>query len=254
MINGYARNDGVSFGNDKYSVHFSMEKNSSYKVNISKNLSEKVKTIGVFKRFLHKTPFIRGVMVQMEQSKGYTLMFLVLFIWDILKMFNLEEDLEKSDIFNLITICIVVVMSLYSVIFIFRKILINLKSTLQFHGAEHKVINTYLEGLELNFQNVKKASRISRWCGTELMVFFFILFVLTFFLKYDSIRFLIAFSIAFEIFNLKDEDKIPVLRVLFKLGYFCQEKIFTKEPLNEQLEASIESFKMLLEAEKEDIK
>jgi len=253
MINGNARNDGVRFGSDKYSVHFSMEKNLSYKVHISKNLSEKVKTVGTFKRFLHKIPFIRGIMVQMEQSKGYTLMLLVLFTWDILRMFNMEEDLENSDIFNVVIIAIVVLMVLYTVMFIFRKILLNYKTTLQFHGAEHKVINTYLEGLDLNFENVKKASRVSRWCGTELMVFYFVLFVMTFFLKYDSIRFLLAFSVAFEIFNLKDEDKIPVLRVLFKLGYFCQERIFTKEPLNEQLEASIESFKMLLEAEKEEI-
>lgn len=254
MINGNARNNGVSFSRSKYSVHFSMEKDLSYKVHISENLSGKVKAVGAFRRFLYKIPFIRGIVMQMEQNKAFSLMLLIVLIWDIVNIFGVEEGLENSDGFYYITLVIVVLMLAYSLVYLFKKVLFNLKSTLQFHGAEHKVINAYLNGSELSFENVKNASRVSRWCGTELMVFFLVLFVLcSFVLKYDSLIFLISFSVAYEIFNLKNGDELPVLNILFKLGYFCQEKIVTREPSKEQLEASIESFKMLLKAEREGI-
>ncbi len=253
MINGNARNDGVFFGSDNYSVHFSMEKDLSYKVHVLKNISKKVKTIGVFKSFLYKIPFIRGVVVQFEQNKAYSIMFLAIFILDIINIFGKEESFENNDTLFYGILIILVPMILYSLIYLFKKVLFKLKNTLQFHGAEHKVINAYKKHRNLNFEDVKNASRISRWCGTELSVFFIIFFAaFSLFLKYDSIKFLISFSFAYEIFNLKNGEKLPILSILFKFGYYCQEKLFTKEPTDEQLKASIDAFKMLLEAERKD--
>lgn len=255
MINGNARNDGIHFGSNKYSVYFEMGKDSKYEVHISENVSNKVKTVGSIKKFLYKVPFIRGIIAQIAVNRAFGFMIFALFILDILNMIGFEESYGKHDEFDLIKIFVMILVIVITSVYIFKKVLFNLKKTLQFHGAEHKVINTYLKNEDLSFENVKKASRVSRWCGTELAVFLTIFFtIVSLFVHYESMIFLISFSISYEVFNLKNGDKLPVLAVLFKLGYFCQERFFTKEPTDEQLTASLDSFKLLLKAEHGDFK
>ena len=67
--------------------------------------------------------------------------------------------------------------------------------------------------------------------------------------NYQSIKLIGAFVLAYEVFDLKNGDKIPVLKLFFKLGHWCQQRLFTKEPTDIQLIASIETINKLIELE-----
>jgi len=67
--------------------------------------------------------------------------------------------------------------------------------------------------------------------------------------NYQSIKLIGAFVLAYEVFDLKNGDKIPVLRLFFKLGHWCQQRLFTREPTDGQLTASIETIKTLIDLE-----
>ena len=51
--------------------------------------------------------------------------------------------------------------------------------SLKYHGAEHKVINTFLSGDPLILQTAKRHSRLAFRCGTTLATFFILLELLT---------------------------------------------------------------------------
>lgn len=62
----------------------------------------------------------------------------------------------------------------------------DIRRTFQYHGAEHKCINCIESGHELNVDNVMKASKEHRRCGTSFI--FFVLFIsIIFFIILDVI-------------------------------------------------------------------
>jgi uncharacterized protein YqhQ len=75
--------------------------------------------------------------------------------------------------------------------------------------------------------------------------------LLVFFIDYVIFRFILSFILAYELFDLENGDKIPVINLFFKAGYWCQEKLFTKEPIDNQLAAAIDTAKKLMELEEE---
>ena len=256
MVSGNARNDGVNFSGEKYAVHFTMKKGSDDKINVIKDIHSKKSFMNPVIYYLHTVPFIRGIIVQFELNKIFFIMILFMLIWDLTNLFGFGENIASFgnlDIFYLIILAIMVLITAYSLIYLFKRVLFKLKSTLEYHGAEHKILNAYEKSTKIDFDAVKKASRISRWCGTELTVFFFLLYaLLSIFIHYESIVFLVSFSMAYEIFILRKGDKIPVISLLFKLGYFCQRAFFTREPSDDKLQAALDSFNVLLKAENED--
>jgi uncharacterized protein YqhQ len=54
----------------------------------------------------------------------------------------------------------------------------NIRRVFQYHGAEHKAINTFESGLELTLENARKSSRIHPRCGTN---FIFIVLIVSIF-------------------------------------------------------------------------
>ena len=124
------------------------------------------------------------------------------------------------------------------------------KLLLQYHGAEHKVINGFEDGAELTPEGLQSYPTIHIRCGTTifalalLLLFFLYLplqglaFPLSLFCK--TLLFPLALPIAFELiyFALTDE------RFYFLLipGLLLQ-RITTKQPNKEQLEVAIAALK-----------
>ena len=54
----------------------------------------------------------------------------------------------------------------------------RVRRVFMFHGAEHKVINAYENGVALTLENVKLASRIHNRCGTNFVLIVIILSVI----------------------------------------------------------------------------
>jgi uncharacterized protein YqhQ len=131
----------------------------------------------------------------------------------------------------------------------------------QYHGAEHKVINTYESGKELTIKNVQAHSRLHYRCGSSFILFTVIIgMFLYFFFPTDSlwIRILtrialipFVLGISFEVLQLTNKLRdVPVLKYLGYPGLWLQ-LLTTKEPNDDQVEVAILSFNRLLKKEKE---
>ena len=142
----------------------------------------------------------------------------------------------------------------------------DVKRVFQYHGAEHKTINTYESGAELTPENAKKHSRIHPRCGTSFLVFVIILSVFVFsafaplfqgFLMRIVSRIVlipVIASIAYEI--LKLSAKYPK-NILFKAIAFpglATQYLTTSEPDLDMLEVGIAALKASLKGTQWEIK
>ncbi len=136
-----------------------------------------------------------------------------------------------------------------------------IKRVFQYHGAEHKVINTYESGAELTVANVQAHSRLHYRCGSSFILFTVIVGMFIYLLVPTSPLWLrivdrlllipVVLGIAFEILQFTNKLRdIPVLKYLGIPGLWLQ-LLTTKEPNDEQVEVAILSFKELLRREEE---
>ncbi|MDF2903736.1 MAG: hypothetical protein K0S25_1374 [Bacillus sp. (in: firmicutes)] len=136
-----------------------------------------------------------------------------------------------------------------------------IKRVFQYHGAEHKVINTFENGLELTVTNVQSQPRLHYRCGSSFILFtviigvFIYMFVPTDPLWYRLVNRValipVVLGISFEVLQLTNKVRsLPVLKWLGLPGLWLQ-MLTTKEPNDEQVEVAILSFQELLKREKE---
>ena len=134
-----------------------------------------------------------------------------------------------------------------------------IRRVFQYHGAEHKVINTYESGLPLTVKNVQSQSRLHYRCGSSFILFTVIVGVgIYLFLPFDSLmeRILqrvvfipVVLGVSFEVLQLTNRFRnIPVLKWLGYPGLALQ-LLTTKEPNDEQTEVAIASFEEMLTRE-----
>ncbi|MGM9987099.1 MAG: DUF1385 domain-containing protein [Bacillaceae bacterium] len=134
-----------------------------------------------------------------------------------------------------------------------------IKRLFQYHGAEHKVINCFENGLPLTVENVQKQSRLHYRCGSSFILFtvivgFFIYMLIPvgpLMMRVISRILLIpvVLGVSFEVLQLTNYVRnIPILRYLGYPGLWLQ-LLTTKEPLDEQVEVAIASFEHLRKLE-----
>ena len=134
-----------------------------------------------------------------------------------------------------------------------------IKRVFQYHGAEHKVINTFENGLALTVENVRSQSRLHYRCGSSFILFTVIVSVLIYTLVptdplwlrlTDRILLIpVVLGTSFEVLQLTNKVRhIPVLKYLGYPGLWLQ-LLTTKEPDDKQIEVAISSFQALLELE-----
>ncbi len=136
-----------------------------------------------------------------------------------------------------------------------------IKRVFQYHGAEHKVINTYESGVELTVANVQAHSRLHYRCGSSFILFTVFVGIFVYMLVPTSPLWLrivdrlllipVVLGISFEILQFTNKLRdVPVLKYLGLPGLWLQ-LFTTKEPNDEQVEVAILSFKELLRREEE---
>ncbi len=136
----------------------------------------------------------------------------------------------------------------------------SLKRVFEYHGAEHKSIYTYENGLELTPKNAKKQSRFHPRCGTSFIITVFIISIIvhTFIPKQDSVtmNFLLRVAvlpliagISYEFLKWSAKTKENILvKMLIAPGLWFQ-RLTTKEPDEKQLEVALASLNKALEME-----
>ena len=130
------------------------------------------------------------------------------------------------------------------------------KRILQYHGAEHKAINTYEAGVTLNVANVKGYSRLHPRCGTS---FIFIVVIVSIFifsimpnlgfaarLAYRLLLIPVIGAISYELLKLSGKYKNSiVMRALTYPGLIFQ-RLTTKEPDNDMMEVAVKAVEKVL--------
>ena len=131
----------------------------------------------------------------------------------------------------------------------------DVRRVYMYHGAEHKTITCYEQGMELTVSNVRKCNRIHDRCGTTfifiVMVVSIVVFSLLSALGVDGampvkiisrlIFIPIVAGISYEILKGLAKFDNLLVRIIKAPGLFLQ-KFTTREPSDEMIEVAITSF------------
>jgi uncharacterized protein YqhQ len=154
-------------------------------------------------------------------------------------IFNIAEALIRLTMF-------IIYLGLISLWGEFRRIL-------QYHGAEHKAINAYEAGVNLEITNVKKFSRLHPRCGTSFLFIVLILSIVLFSLIPSSDYFIrlgyrillipIISSISYELLKLSAKYQNSIIVKFFTAPGLAFQLLTTKEPNDDMLEVSVKALK-----------
>lgn len=145
---------------------------------------------------------------------------------------------------------IILVLAFFIMIRLFFYLVLGLQS-LKYHGAEHKVINTFLSGAPLTLHAAQQHSRFAFRCGTTLATFFILLqfiipenFYYLFFSFFGStggslVIFFLVLGFAYETLSiLSKQRKNKLLSWLTSL--LCKMQVLTtQEPSLAELEVAL---------------
>jgi len=125
------------------------------------------------------------------------------------------------------------------------------KRILQYHGAEHKTINTHEAGVELNVVNVKKFSRLHPRCGTSFIFIVMIISILLFSimpnlgfaarLAYRVLLIPVIAAISYELLKLSDKYKGSIIMRILTMPGLAFQRLTTREPSDDMIEVAIKA-------------
>lgn len=131
----------------------------------------------------------------------------------------------------------------------------DIKTLFRYHGAEHKSIHCFENGLELTPENAAGFYTLHPRCGTSFMVFVLIISLLLFsFLGWPDLFWRIASRIllipviaglSYELLKWAGRSDSKIVKLLSWPGLMLQ-KLTTDEPTNEQLEVGLLALKAVL--------
>ena len=137
----------------------------------------------------------------------------------------------------------------------------DIKRTFMYHGAEHKTIFCYEQGLPLTVENVKKQRRFHPRCGTSFLILMLLVsIVISMFIRLDNaflrtgIKLLLIpliMGIGYELIRLAGRKDNIFTRIISAPGMWLQ-RISTKEPEeDDMIECAILAFMEVLPADEQ---
>lgn len=196
---------------------------------------------------------------------GFALAFF-LFMWlpsFVIDKITFGKLLEFHPLFEGIIRIIIFVLYMFAV-----SHMKDIHRVFMYHGAEHKSIFCYENGLELTVENVRKQSRFHPRCGTSFM---FVMILLSILLSsalvliipnladinrmlWILIKLLImplVMGIGYEFIKYAGKHDNLLVKILSAPGLWMQ-RITTKEPTDDIIEVGIEAIKAVLTDNPED--
>lgn len=143
-----------------------------------------------------------------------------------------------------------------------------IKRVFMYHGAEHKAIFCYENGLELTVENIRKMSRFHPRCGTAFMFVMIILSMIASFslviifpelANINKILWMliklailpVVMGVGYEFIKYAGKHENIIVKVLSYPGLLMQ-RITTVEPTDDIIEVAIESIKAVITDNPED--
>jgi uncharacterized protein YqhQ len=153
----------------------------------------------------------------------------------------------------------VIRVSIFILYIVLISFLPDLRRVFQYHGAEHKAINAYEAGEELEPERVQRFSLIHPRCGTAFLLWVMVIAIFVFaFLGQPVWYWLIASrilllpviaGIAYELIRFAGKHSgNKMLMTLLAPGLWLQ-RLTTREPTLDQLEVSIRALREVLQLE-----
>ena len=137
----------------------------------------------------------------------------------------------------------------------------DIKRVFMYHGAEHKSIFCYEQGLELTVENVRKQQRFHPRCGTSFIFVILIISILissvlvVVFPGIDEVRAVwmaikllivpLTVGIGYEFIRYAGKHDNALVKILSAPGLWMQ-RLTTQEPTDDIIEVGIESIKAVL--------
>ena len=131
----------------------------------------------------------------------------------------------------------------------------DIQTVFQFHGAEHKCIHCFENGLDLTPENCKPFETLHPRCGTSFLMFVMVISLLLFSLlgwpnliwRITSRLILIPViaGLSYELLRWAGRSDSVVVKILSVPGLLLQ-KLTTKEPDEKQLQVAIAAMKAVL--------
>ncbi len=132
----------------------------------------------------------------------------------------------------------------------------DVKRVFQYHGAEHKTIHCIESGKELTVENAREFTTLHPRCGTSFVIFVLIISITVFsFISWSNIWLRIGLKIlllpliagiSYEVLKLSGTTDNKLIKILSIPGLMMQ-KITTKEPDDQMLEAAIVAVKAVMD-------
>lgn len=143
-----------------------------------------------------------------------------------------------------------------------------IKRVFMYHGAEHKAIFCYENGLELTVENIRKMSRFHPRCGTAFM---FVMIILSMIASFSLVLIFpelaninkilwmliklailpVVMGVGYEFIKYAGKHENIIVKVLSYPGLLMQ-RITTVEPTDDIIEVAIESIKAVITDNPED--
>ena len=134
----------------------------------------------------------------------------------------------------------------------------EIKRVFQYHGAEHKTIHCYENGLELTPENAQQFYTLHPRCGTSFLVFVMVIALALFsFLGWPNLFWRIVSrllllpviaGISYELLRWAGRSDNLIVKILSMPGLWLQ-KLTTNEPDESQLEVAIAAMKAVTSPE-----
>ncbi len=192
---------------------------------------------------------------------------LFLFFFLPQKIADLLTFIEKDSVWYFLVEGLVRIIIFISYVLL-TSLLKDIRRTYMYHGAEHKTISAYENGLELTVENVKKCSRVHNRCGTTFMFIVMTISILVFALVNsllisinvtfegvlgNAFRFIVKLAclplvagVSYEILKAISKTQSKWVYVL-KLPGLLLQRLTTREPDDEMIEVAIKAFNTVLE-------
>lgn len=137
----------------------------------------------------------------------------------------------------------------------------DIRRTFEYHGAEHKTIHCYENGLELTPENAQSFYTLHPRCGTSFMMFVMIISLLIFSLfgwptlwvrvLSRLVMIPVVAGLSYELLQFTGRHNSIVVKVLSLPGIALQ-KITTREPSLDQLEVAIAAMNAVLPSHEDE--
>jgi uncharacterized protein YqhQ len=150
-------------------------------------------------------------------------------------------------------------MAFFLIMIISFSLIKDIRRVFEYHGAEHKTVFTWENGLALTVENARTQPRQHPRCGTSfLMVVMLVSIVLFSVIKFDSLLYNMLVRLAlmpvvaglsYEVIRLSARKEGGLFFKLITLPGVWLQNITTKEPDDKQLEVALEALKESLKLE-----